>query len=133
MTIIENDTAKLIRWLRGRAEAAVTAAGSRATFKSDMYFSAADAIEGLDAHVTLLGASMTSMQKQIDGLEALLVDSEAANARLTDLLNAAQMVRDAFGAPGDYGYETAQGRALYELYKSMAYARSTLGLPGESK
>jgi hypothetical protein len=38
---------KLIRWLRGLAERQVTAAGSRATFTSDMYFDAADAIETL--------------------------------------------------------------------------------------
>jgi hypothetical protein len=40
---------KLIRWLRGIAERQVTAAESRATFTSDMYFDAAEAIETLQA------------------------------------------------------------------------------------
>ena len=38
---------KLIRWLHGCAERQVMAAGSRATFISDMFFEAADAIERL--------------------------------------------------------------------------------------
>lgn len=42
-----SDYTKLIRWLRGLAERQVMASGSRATFVSDMYFDAADAIENL--------------------------------------------------------------------------------------
>jgi hypothetical protein len=43
----EPDYAKTRRWLLGPAEAQVTASGSRATFVSDMYFEAAEAIETL--------------------------------------------------------------------------------------
>lgn len=42
---VSND--KIVRWLRGLAEAAVNAAGSRATFVSETYFEAADRIEAL--------------------------------------------------------------------------------------
>lgn len=43
----EFDTGRVRRWLLGLAEATVTANGSRATFVSDMYFEAAEAIERL--------------------------------------------------------------------------------------
>ena len=45
---------KLIRWLRGIAERQVTALGNQATFTSDMYFDAAEAIETLQAEKTAL-------------------------------------------------------------------------------
>lgn len=32
-------------------------------------------------------------------------------------ISAIQAVHEAFGAPGDYGYETKQGKALYALYR----------------
>jgi hypothetical protein len=56
MTPIDHD--KLVRWLRGLAEAAVTANGSRATFASDMYFEAADAIASLQGEVERLKAAL---------------------------------------------------------------------------
>lgn len=34
--------------------------------------------------------------------------------------------RSAFGAPGDYGYETEKGKALYGLYKSQALLRAAM-------
>jgi multidrug resistance efflux pump len=43
---------------------------------------AANTIAALEAEATLLGASLTSMQAQIHGLEAMLVDGEAEIARL---------------------------------------------------
>jgi hypothetical protein len=43
----EVDYDKIVRWCRGLAEAQVTANGSKASFVSDMYFDAADAIEKL--------------------------------------------------------------------------------------
>ena len=33
-------------------------------------------------------------------------------------------IHRAFGAPGDYGYSTRQGIALYELYKFQAELRA---------
>ncbi len=43
----EIDYDKIIRWCRGLAEKQATANGSKASFVSDMYFEAADAIERL--------------------------------------------------------------------------------------
>ena len=38
------------------------------------------------------------------------------NSQITRITAAIQSLHKAFGAPGDYGYETAKGKALYELY-----------------
>ena len=35
-------------------------------------------------------------------------------------------IHRAFGAPGDYGYETLQGRTLYSLYKFQTKLRAFL-------
>ena len=47
----EPDYDKTRRWLLGLAEAQVTASGSRATFVSDMYFEAAEAIKDLQTQL----------------------------------------------------------------------------------
>lgn len=39
---------------------------------------------------------------------------------LTELASAINEVHSAFGAPGDYGYGTREGNALFELYKLEA-------------
>jgi hypothetical protein len=39
---------------------------------------------------------------------------------LQTLLTAVQEVHRAFGAPGDYGYEKPEGKALYALYKAAS-------------
>jgi hypothetical protein len=51
------------------------------------------------------------------------------------LLEAAKLVESqisaihaAFGAPGDHGYESREGKALFELYKSQAELRSAIQL-----
>lgn len=49
---------ELIRRLRGLAEAAVNASGSRATFVSDMYFEAADRLAALIAERDSLMGSL---------------------------------------------------------------------------
>lgn len=36
------------------------------------------------------------------------------------VIEAIQEVKAAFGAPGDYGYEKAEGKALFALYKARA-------------
>lgn len=36
------------------------------------------------------------------------------------LLAAVDQIKQAFGAPGDYGYERKEGQALYALYKAAA-------------
>lgn len=35
-------------------------------------------------------------------------------------------VHAAFGAPGDWGYEFAEGKALYELYKAQIELRAAI-------
>lgn len=42
------------------------------------------------------------------------------DADLETLLAAADQVRRAFGAPGDWGYEKKEGQALFALYKARA-------------
>lgn len=39
------------------------------------------------------------------------------SARLPDFLTAIRAVYAAFGAPGDYGYDTPKGAALNDLYR----------------
>jgi hypothetical protein len=38
-------------------------------------------------------------------------------------------VHDAFGAPGDWGYQTPIGQALYQLYSSSTLGRARLVEP----
>lgn len=40
-------------------------------------------------------------------------------------------LKKAFGAPGDHGYETREGRALYELY--MAWAKLNQAIDAERR
>jgi len=40
--------------------------------------------------------------------------------KLETLLRAVDEARRAFGAPGDYGYETREGQALFALYRARA-------------
>ena len=76
------DHDKLIRWLRGLAEAAVTASGSRATFTSDMYFDAADAIGNLHADKVFLMRAIEQALEMIDETGALVsTDDEFAALR----------------------------------------------------
>lgn len=35
-------------------------------------------------------------------------------------------IKEAFGAPGDYGYETREGKALYSAYKTWIRIRKAL-------
>jgi len=42
---------------------------------------------------------------------------------LTNLFDAVHQVKRAFGAPGDFGYETREGKALYALYAAVAELR----------
>lgn len=63
------DHDKLIRWLRGLASRQVTAAGSRATFTSDMYFEAADAIGNLHADKVYLIRAATPITEHLEGYE----------------------------------------------------------------
>lgn len=42
------------------------------------------------------------------------------NILLREARNAIKAIHKAFGAPGDYGYGTAQGQALFDLYKVEA-------------
>ena len=42
---------------------------------------------------------------------------------LTKLFDAVHQVKRAFGAPGDFGYETREGKALYALYAAVVELR----------
>lgn len=53
------------RYLLGLAEAAVTANGNRATFVSDMYFEAAEAIETLIVENTTLKAELFAARARL--------------------------------------------------------------------
>lgn len=39
---------------------------------------------------------------------------------MENLLKAIKQIKAAFGAPGDYGYGTKEGDALYNLYKAAS-------------
>lgn len=45
---------------------------------------------------------------------------------LEDVVEQIEDLRKAFGAPGDYGYGTASGQALYALYQSGISIRDAL-------
>ncbi|MCP4561973.1 MAG: hypothetical protein GY873_08560 [Bosea sp.] len=51
---------------------------------------------------------------------------------LVSLRQAIDAVRRAFGAPGDHGYDTAEGKALFELYKQRAALADALEAAGWS-
>ena len=68
------DTDKLVRWLRGLAERQVNASGSRATFVSDMYFEAADAIEQARAEILSLSQERDRLREALAPF-ATLADS----------------------------------------------------------
>ena len=44
---------------------------------------------------------------------------------IEDMLDAVDQVKAAFGAPGDFGYETREGKALYALYRAALPLRQT--------
>lgn len=51
--------------------------------------------------------------------EELLAAAQAA-------VEAIQLIKVAFGAPGDFGYEKPEGKALFALYKARASLRMAL-------
>jgi len=52
-------------------------------------------------------------------MRALLEIARAADDHMT-------AIHVAFGAPGDYGYESAEGKALYALYKFQLELRQAI-------
>jgi hypothetical protein len=50
---------------------------------------------------------------------ALLKAAEAADQQIN-------AIHTAFGAPGDHGYESREGKALYELYKFQVELRAAI-------
>lgn len=52
--------------------------------------------------------------------------TEAERCQLVAVRDAIDAIRRAFGAPGDYGYGTPQGEALFELYKQRAAVADAL-------
>jgi hypothetical protein len=42
---------------------------------------------------------------------------------IEDMLAAVDQVKAAFGAPGDFGYETREGKALFALYRAAVPLR----------
>ena len=61
-----------------------------------------------------------SLRRQVDELEARL-SGDSARTVLAGLVGALQDLKRAFGAPGDYGYSTPEGKALYALYSSPGW------------
>lgn len=53
--------------------------------------------------------------------------------RLDEVVEQIDALKKAFGAPGDYGYGTASGDALYQLYLSGASLRQALAKPAEER
>lgn len=52
-------------------------------------------------------------------MTGLLKAAEAADLQIS-------AIHAAFGAPGDYGYESREGKALYELYKFQVELRAAI-------
>lgn len=52
--------------------------------------------------------------------------TEAQRCLLVAVRDAIDAAHRAFGAPGDYGYGTPQGDALFELYKQRAAVADAL-------
>lgn len=50
---------------------------------------------------------------------ALLKAAQAAEEKII-------AIHAAFGAPGDYGYDSREGKALYELYKIQVELRTAI-------
>ncbi|CAA0130192.1 Uncharacterised protein [Starkeya nomas] len=53
--------------------------------------------------------------------------------RLGEVVEQIDALKKAFGAPGDYGYGTPSGDALYQLYMSGASLRQALAQPAEER
>ena len=51
--------------------------------------------------------------------QALLSVAKAADEQIS-------AIHTAFGAPGDYGYESREGKALYSLYKFQVELRAAI-------
>lgn len=49
----------------------------------------------------------------------LLEAAKRANALITE-------IHRAFGSPGDYGYATAEGKSLYDLYRFQIELRAAI-------
>ena len=52
-------------------------------------------------------------------MTALLEAAKAADEQIS-------AIKTAFGAPGDYGYETREGKALFALFKVQAQLREAI-------
>lgn len=52
-------------------------------------------------------------------MRTLLMAAEAADHQIN-------AIHEAFGAPGDHGYESREGNALYELYKFQVELRAAI-------
>lgn len=52
-------------------------------------------------------------------MRTLLMAAEAADHQIS-------AIHTAFGSPGDYGYESREGKALYELYKFQVELRAAI-------
>jgi len=44
---------------------------------------------------------------------------EQLTAAIAEIMQAVDQVHKAFGAPGDYGYDTTEGKALIRLYRAQ--------------
>lgn len=62
-----------------------------------------------------------SLRRQVEELNARLA-GDPARAALLGLVDQLKDLKKAFGAPGNYGYSTPEGKALYALYSSPGWA-----------
>ena len=78
-----------------------------------------------------LGRDQTqALTAEIDQAAGVIADR---NKQLSDLLKVAvaadeqiSAIHAAFGAPGDYGYESREGKALFALYRFQAELRAVI-------
>lgn len=78
------------------------------------------AAEVLDLHEKGQTLEGEAWDKNAEAYKAKCIASAAILAvKLQDALANIDAVHAAFGAPGDYGYETPKGRALYALYRLL--------------
>lgn len=64
---------------------------------------------------------IAALRAELDQAASVIADRNKELANLTKTVNQQiNAVHAAFGAPGDYGYESREGKALFALYKFQA-------------
>lgn len=85
-----------------------------------------------DGNVTESGYQhqITALRAELDQAIGVIADRNKELADLTKAVNQQiEAVHAAFGAPGDYGYESREGKALFALYRFQAESRAAIVHP----